>query len=221
MSDFAQFADPTARVPSGHQNVDIVQHGNDRGLFVEFSKEPRLMTFKSQQAGRPIYEDRDFISITYAGGKSVNKREVKLEQGNNGEPSDPERFPRQWEAFRRQAEQAQTGTPLEVVPWMTKSQVFELKAQKIYTVEALANVPDSALNISGGRGLRDKAQKYLSAADDGAAFSILEAKNKDLETDLEMLKEQVRLLSMNAAKVAAETETPKARAGSPTQRRGE
>lgn len=186
----SEFAAVQSYVKTGDPNIRVAQYGDDSGLFVEFSREPKLMVFKSEQANRPIYEDRDYISITYAGGKSVNKREVRLVPDNNGGPSDPDRFPKHWEAFQRQAEQAQSGTQLEVMPWLTKSQVFELKAQRVHTVEALANIPDSALNISGGRGLRDKAQKYLATAEAGAREAALEARNKTLEGDIEALKLQ-------------------------------
>lgn len=213
MSDFAAIQ---SYAKTGYTNVRVANHGDDSGLFVEFSREPKLMKFKSDQANRPIYEDRDYISITYAGGKSVNKREVRLEPDNNGGPSDPERFPKHWAAFQAQAEQAQTGTQLEVMPWLTKSQVFELKAQRIHTVESLANIPDSALNISGGRGLRDKAQKYLAAADAGARESALEAKNKSLENDIEALKAQFAAF----ATAQAAPETTKRGPGRPRKEEG-
>ena len=213
MSDFATVQD---YVKTGDPNIRVAKYGDDSGLFVEFSREPKLMVFKSEQAGRPIYEDRDYISITYAGGKSVNKREVRLVPDNNGGPSDPERLPRHWEAFQRQAEQAQSGTQLEVMPWLTKSQVFELKAQKIYTVESLANIPDSALTITGGRGLREKAQKYLALSTDNAAVSALEAENRNLKTDLEMLKQQFAAFASNQA----QSETPKRGPGRPRKDEG-
>lgn len=216
MSDFANFAEPQRLIKTGDPNVRLAQYGDDTGLFVEFSREPKLMKYKSDQAGRPIYEDRDYISITYAGGKSVNKREVRLTPDNMGGPSDPERFPRHWAAFQAQAEQAQTGTQLEAMPWLTKSQVFEFKAQRIYTVEALANIPDSALNISGGRTLREKAQKYLSTADAGARESALEAKNKALENDIEMLKAQFAAFA--AGQIT--TEQPKRGPGRPRKDEG-
>ncbi len=198
-------------IPTGNPNVSLAQHGDDRGLFVEFSREPKLMTYKSAQAGRQVFEDRDYISITYAGGKSVNKREVRLIPDNNGGPSDPDRFPQQWKAFQAQAEQAQTGTQLEAMPWLTKSQVFEFKAMRIYTVEALANIPDSAMTMPGGRALRDKAIKYLAVADSGSAVSALEAENRNLKTDLEMLKAQFAAFAAQST----QTESPKRGPGRP------
>lgn len=212
----SEFAPIQGYIPTGNPNVAMAQHGNDRVLHVEFTREPKLMKYKSEQAGRPICEDRDYICITYAGGKSVLKREVRLEPDNNGGPSDPERFPKHWEAFQRQAEQAQSGTQLEMMPWLTKSQVFELKAQKIYTVEALANIPDSALTITGGRSLRERSQKYLAAADAGARESALEAKNKTLENDIEALKAQFAAF----ATAQAAPETTKRGPGRPRKEEG-
>ena len=80
-----------------------------------------------------------------------------------------------------------------------------MKALRIHTLEQLAAVPDSALNMMGGRELRDKAQKFLSASTgDHAVVTKLEAENATLRTDIEFLKTQfAELANMQPKRRAA------------------
>lgn len=170
--------------------ISVAQYGTDRNLFVEFYDEMVHQAFKSESAGIPIYEAVPHIHMVYSGGKSDFRRKVKLED-DNASPSDPHRFPRQWEAFKANQEQSQPGTPLEMMPWLKKEQIFGLKAQHVTTVEQLANLPDSSMAIMGQREMRDRAQKYLAVASgDHAVVSALEAKNAALQTDIDALKAQ-------------------------------
>lgn len=184
--------EPTAiqnLMPAG-PHISVAQHGSDRGLFVEFYDEMVPQTFESEAQGIPVYKSVPHIIIHFAGGKSDLKRKVKLVDDAQS-PSDPHRFPNQWAAFKANQEQAQSGTPLELMPWLTKEQIYGLKAQRVLTVEHLSNMPDTALAGMGMRDMRDRAQKYLAAASgDHAVISALEAKNKNLERDFEMLKAQ-------------------------------
>src|SRR5689334_21549852 len=94
------FAPPVKSV-NEMANGEMASYGDDRKLMVTFTREPVLMGFKSEQAGKPVYEDRDFITIVQPGAKSDMKRMVKLEDDEKG-PADPHRFPRQWAAFQGQ-----------------------------------------------------------------------------------------------------------------------
>lgn len=184
-------------IPSG-PNVMTAQHGDDRGLFVQFYDEAVVQTFESEKAGRQIVKSEPYIHILLAGGKSDLKRPVKLVDDGREPPPDPVRFPRQWAAYKANQEQVQSGTLIELWPAVNKAQVFELKAARVFTVEQLAAFPDSSLHLLGmmGRELRDKAIKFLQASSgDHAAMSALEAENKTLKTDLDILKKQVAKLA--------------------------
>lgn len=178
-----------------NQHVSVAQYGSDKGLFVEFYHEKVLQEFESTAAGRQIFKAVPHIIIHYSGGKSDLRRKVKMEDDQHS-PSDPHRFPRQWEAFQANQSQSQSGTPLEMVPWLTVEQVWDLKAQHIQTVEQLANLPDSGIGGMGWRDLRDRAQKFVAASTgDHAVVSQLEAENKNMKTDMEAMKAQLAEMS--------------------------
>ena len=199
MSD-AGLASLTGLTPSGAHTF-VAQYGNDAGMHAEFYSEPVLMAFKSQEAGRPIYEDRNFIYITRPGAKSDLRREVRLVTDGTI-PTDPERFPRQWQQFQNKQEQTHSGTPLEQWPPLTKSQVLELKGAKIHSVEQLGCLPDSVLQNLGmmdARRLRDMAKVFMDKAEEGAALSQALSTIEQQRIDIEALKSQFAQLSEDRA----------------------
>src|SRR5271165_5461847 len=113
MSDVG-FASP---VSTPRKNAEAASYGNDGALLVTFYKEKVFMAFQSEQQAKPVYEYMDYIHIILPGGKSDSKRKVRLEApvGANW-LSDPDRFPRQWQAYLNKQEQVQSGTPLEEFP---------------------------------------------------------------------------------------------------------
>jgi len=124
-----------------------VSHGDDKGLFVSFYNESVEMPFKSEQAGHKVYEDVPFIHIVFPGNNTTQVRKPAKLDSSNGVPSDPERFPKQWAAFKAQAEVVQEGFPLTEWPVISKSLALTMKAMQIHTVEQLANIPDTALTM--------------------------------------------------------------------------
>lgn len=174
--------------------VHVGSHGNDKGLWVEFSMEAVYQAHESEKENRPIYKEVPFISIDFPGDKTKRvKRPVNLEASNNM-PSDADRFPLQYAAFKAQAEQVQSGTPITEWAPIGKSQAMEFKAMKIHTVEQLASLPDTALTWLGGRNLRDKAVAWLAQAKDGSAISQIQAENADLKIQLQAMRSEINAL---------------------------
>lgn len=201
----------------GAQTVGMASHGNDSGLFVEFSTRPMQMDFKSREAGRPIFEDVNFITIDFPGDKTKRvDRPVRMDE-EAGAPPDPVRFPRQWQAFMNQLEQTVEGMPITEWPPLTKSQALELKAIKIHTVEALAALPDSACTWLGSRDLRAKANTWLESAAGHASESRLQAVVDQLEAKNAALQAQIDDIVRRQADSSstdnghAPTKAPKAR----------
>lgn len=170
----------------------VVSHGTDAGLMVQFFNEAVYMEGKSAAEGKPIYENQDFVHIVTAGGKSDIKRRVIMEDGPN-QPSDPERFPKQWSAYKRQTEQAQEGIPLETVGFLPKAEVLMFKASNVHTVEQLANIPDSAQhNFSMGfRRYRDTAIQYLKNVEGNKDTVALTAKLEAQQAKIELLEKMM------------------------------
>lgn len=187
MFDGPNLADATV---IGNGDVRAVAYGNDAGVFVEFRMEQIYQEFRSLAEGHPIYEAVPFIRIYVPGDKTkVVDRPVKLEQSGDV-PSDPQRFHAQWQAFRSGVQATAAGKPLAEWPLMTTSQVKELNAVNIYTVEALAEVSDVALDGigHGGRALRDQAKAHIAQMTDGAATAKLVAANSDLQRQIDELR---------------------------------
>lgn len=90
------------------------------GIYAQFSIEPVEQGFKSQQAGRPIFEDREFVRIVIAGDKHTEVFREATE-------SDKDRFHEPYGRFKRGLEGRDqlTGTPLSQWPLMKASQVKE------------------------------------------------------------------------------------------------
>lgn len=197
------FAPPVKDV-NQMSNGEMASYGTDRQLMVTFSREAKLMGFKSDQAGKPVFEDIDYITIVQPGAKSDLKREVKLEDDTNG-PSDPSRFPRQWAAYQNQTKLVHDGLPIENWPPIGSSPaaVKGFKAADIHTVEQLSALPDSAMGaipVMDCRKWRDLSIRYMEQAQAGAPISKLASENAALKSDIEIMRGQIAELAANQKK---------------------
>lgn len=158
-------------------------------LFVEFYDDAVEVTFKSEQEGRPVYENRTFVRIIVP-GDATNIVETIATQEHIKE------YPRQYERYKQGASKVTEGTPLDMWPPITKAQVKEARYFEIHTVEQLATISDSSMMRMGmgWRDLRTKAQAYLNAAKDGAVVAQQAAENKRLSDEIEALKAQIAAL---------------------------
>lgn len=162
------------------------------------------MTFKSQEAGRPIYEDRDFVEILIPGQRNAMAHE----------PVNPEhmtRWPTQFAAFKAGKELPLDGTPLAnwPNPRVTRSLVEELAYFNIRTVEDLAKVNDSHLqNLGmGAYELRKSAQMFLEVAEKGTApLERLLAKNQSLEDQVTRLTAELTEANARAQRFETQLE---------------
>jgi hypothetical protein len=146
----------------------------DSKLYVIFTMHPVKNGFKSEQEGRPIYDDIPHVKIHVPGDKtSVVERPASEE--------DKQRFAAQWEKFQKNMVQSPEGTPLEMWPLLTVSQVMEFKALNVVTVEQLVGMSDSnAQRFLGGQELRRKADAFLRVSKDTAEAQRLATANAEL-----------------------------------------
>lgn len=130
---------------------------------------------KSKAAGRPIYDDLEICEIRTAGDRNsikvfpaheVSHREELADGGVGDEVTYAMRFPEQYRRFKDGHTQAQSGTPLEELPFLTQGKRLELKALNVHTAEALASLDGTPLKQigMGGRELKNQAQAYLDNA---------------------------------------------------------
>ena len=135
-------------------------NNGDEQLLVKFFLLPVQNTAKSEEAGRPIFEEKLHIEKRVPGNKdSVVCRKIR--------EKDKQQFAKQWEMYsaRTSQDEAIVGTLLEEWPGVTRSQVEELKFYNIRTVEQLASMSDSnAQNFRGAPVLKQKASAYLKSS---------------------------------------------------------
>jgi len=167
--------------------------GADSRLAVQFYKKSVKQDIASDEAGRPIFKEFDFVRIMIPGD---NLTEIDT----YAQESHKQRFPRQWAHYQNQVANHQDiiGTPLEAWPQITRSQAEELKGLKFHTVEAIADCSDQQLQRIGmvagmsPHNFRLKAKAFLNLASESADIS-------KREEELAQLKEE-------NAKIKAETD---------------
>jgi hypothetical protein len=135
-----------------------VSMGSDARLYVEFYAHSEHQPFKSQEAGRPIYEKRDYIKIIQPGERDQMIREVT--------DLDRMRFPRQWQAYANQQEQVPDGTPIAVMFPQDPQICDQMRGLKVHTVEQLAGLGEEGIKRlgMGGRAYVERAKAFLNAA---------------------------------------------------------
>ena len=176
---------------------DTPRFAMDKKLYVNFYVRAVMSGFKSAQEGRPIFDEVDYIRIIIPGDKN-SILDVPVDEQHKM------RFEAQYDRFKKNQEQAVSGTPLEVWPQMTVGLVAELKAMNVHTVEQLADMPDQlAQKIMGSHALRTKAKTFLDAAAGEAGNSKLALELEKRDNEIDLLKKQMADLLAAATKAPA------------------
>lgn len=166
------------------------------GLIVRFELYPLKDEKASAAAGRPVYNETEFIDIRIPGDRTLTIHRPVRE-------SDKRRFAvayRNWKA-QGGGDAAASGTPLAQWPQVSRSQVEELAFFNVRTVEQLASVSDSNLkNIGPLLALRQKARDFLEAAKSGAPMAQMREELQAKGQELELLKAQMAELLAEKSK---------------------
>jgi hypothetical protein len=159
------------------------QSGRD-STFPRFHMHPVEDPVASAAQGRPIYFQQERVQIIQPGNPNQPVMVVNDEYR--------QRWPQQYEAFRRGEEVSVDGTPIEQWSYLPRNAVLELKALQLHTIEQIAGIPDSALSKLGmaGRNIRDMAKAYLDDADAQAITSAALARAEKAEARLAGLEKQ-------------------------------
>lgn len=180
MDQFEQFTEMTTRPGSG-----------DERLLVKFLDHPLKNEEASIKEGRPIYEDKEFISIRFPGSRDEILREASAE--------DKARFPRHYALYKQGHGEKVIGTPLSLLPGATPSFVKEMEHFNVRTIEHLATLNDG-VRINGIQDLKRKAQAYLDAAKGSAHVAKFEADLAQRDAEIATLKQQVQDLVAEVSK---------------------
>jgi hypothetical protein len=173
------------------------RYAMDHKLYVQFYIRPTMNNFKSNEAGRPIFEEKEYIRIIIPGDSKTTGDYPVTDEFRM-------RFDKQYDKFKRGLEQAVEGTPLEMWPQMTVGLCAELKAMNVTTVEQLAALDDGkAQKIMGSYDLRRKAQMFLDAAQGEAANNKMAAELQKRDDEINLLKNQMAQILEAKTKRAA------------------
>lgn len=187
-------------------------------VHVEFYVEPTENPAKSREAGRPIFEETEFVKLRFVGDpKSSFIAPANDAAGRDRDTGQSftwaEKYPEHYRYFKASLDQtAADGTPLSEVPWLTASKREELKALNIRTVEGLAGLDGTMLQRigMGARELKNKAEAWLAAAAGNAG-------NAKLASELAARDEQIEALQRQMADlIAASKGTPLTSVAEPT-----
>lgn len=144
-------------VPQGYTNNGIALFGHDDQSMVKFFKHPTISKAKSDEAGVPVYEDVEMVSVIFPGEKEA-VCVIATEWHKR-------RFPRQYEVFKTGSDQTLTGTPLDHLFPSDPGAIMNLKSFNVFTVQQLAALTDTAImQIPMGRQLTDRAKAYLGSS---------------------------------------------------------
>lgn len=170
------------------------------GITPIFKIMPRKNELKSKEAGRDIYDDEEVVEVRWAGSNQTAffpatafwTWEVDPESGEQVKVTYAERWPRQYQQFKRREIQTKSGTPIDYAPFLTEGKKAEMKALAIYTVEALAALDGQELkNIGqGGRELKNQAQAWIEKSSSEAIV----IKQRD---EIEALKAKLQVAEDN------------------------
>ena len=167
----------------------------DKRLHVTFYRKAVKNNFKSEQEGRPIYDEKDYIKIFIPGDRNSNLDVPATEHYQ-------QRFRAQWDRYQSGQSQLHSGTPLETWGDLSVSQVAELKAIHVHTVEQLADMPDQlAQKFMGNFALREKAKAYLNKESELAKASALKNELALRDAALEEQKARTEALEKQLAEL--------------------
>lgn len=188
------------------------------GEAVRLYVEPEQNNFASEKHGRPIFDEVLYAEVTAPGQKEsspvfILERKYAEEVGI-AEPQRTEKYEQYKDlvtAYRSGNDSVDVrGTPLAAWPAMTVAMVATCHHAGVYTVEALAGLPDSRLSAlgPGARSLVERAKAFQSAAEGNAPGEALAAENAKLREDIERLTASVADMSARLTASQQQTAAP-------------
>lgn len=178
---------------SGFMATHEKRHQNYAKFYVEAVKNNN----KSREAGRDIFDDKVFILILCPG-------QMKGETRRPMQDKDKVEYAQAWADFQNgNKEPTVSGTPIEYLG-IAPSRAKELRAVHIYTVEQMADCPDTAIKSVGMDFNTLKAR----------AAALLSKSTPELEQLRRQAAEQAEQIAALTAQLAELTK-PKKKPGRP------
>jgi len=178
-------------------------HEEDKGLHVRFYMEAIEQTAASIRASRRIWSETEMIEIMIPGDKSNIVRHQVFDM-------DRQRFPVQYDRFKKGLADQAVGTRLSDLHWMNMSKVKEYEFFNITTVEQLVATADGSpcgQGMMGFHGDKQKAKGFLDSALATAPVAELRLQVDQSKEETKALKAQ--LADMNTRLERATANMPK------------
>lgn len=158
--------------------------------MVRFEKRPKKNEAKSLEAGRPIFDEVDYIEIATPGDKNNIVHRPMRED-------DHRKYAQQYKAWKTgQDSDVATGLPLAAWAIMDRATVEEFAYFKIRTVEQLASVSDgNAQRLGTLKNWIPKAKDYMDQAKGAAPLAKLRDELALRDNQLETLQRQMTELT--------------------------
>lgn len=167
----------------------------DRNLNVTFHFRAVKNEVETNNQGRPIFDNIEFIKIMQPGDNKIT-----IDTPVNDLYK--KRFQDKYNKWVKTQENVVSGTPLAEWPYLTASQIAEFKAVGVHSVEALAEMSDVlAQSFMGSHSIRQKAQAWLAATKDSsfAEKQVAELEKRDQQI-AELQKQMAELMAATVGK---------------------
>ena len=168
---------------------DGKQYADDDKLRVRFEVHAVKNEYESNQQGRPIFFDQEYIQIVVPGSRDVST--FPLDEHYK------RRFAKQYARWKAEGggELKIQGTILAELPWLSKSQIAELNYSNVHTVEQLAEMSDvNAMKFMGSYQLRERAKNFMLAAAGEAPALKLQAELEQRDNHIQVLERKIEEL---------------------------
>lgn len=189
MNDMTEFRAPTSMdMRSIEANgYGMVQYGpTDDRLIVGFYRKSVLNQARSREAGKPVFEGKDFVKIQHP-GETLNVLDQPVREDHK------QRWPQKWAQYQSGINQIPDGVPINLL-FPTRPEIEStLRSYNIHTVEQLAGLSAHAISTVG-MGAQDwvnAAQRYMERADKGVNHHQFEKALADKDTQIRALQRQV------------------------------
>lgn len=158
----------------------------DERLAVRFFRKAKQNPDKTQEAGRPIFDEVDYVQVMIPGDRNAtNMRPVR--------PGDIQRFQKQYEHWKStQSNEMVSGTPLEAWGVLSLAQVEEFRYFGVRTIEHMAELRDDVcMKITGALQLKQRAVQFMQIAKDEAPMRKVQAELDKRDGEIETLRQAI------------------------------
>lgn len=196
MSD-EYFGGNFTQIPQNGGMVEV--NGGPRSQHAIFYHRAVPNAKKSQEQGRPVYEDLIYVRVAPPGERLnvVDRRATE---------QDKRIWPNQWHQFERTGEQIPEGTPIGLL-YPEKPAITEtLKANGVHTIEQCAELSANAIeNVGmGAQQWVNQAQKYIAAANKGVAIGQFRKEMEDKDGQIRVLNQQLEMLKAQVSQLQSQ-----------------